>query len=70
MIANSIDAYIGIAKNLAVKGNRSSNERMKLRNLLQCSAVADGARLSRELENLRKREAKHQLQLNFAAPWQ
>ena len=51
-IANSIDSYINIAKNLAMQGPRSVDERMQLRNNLQHSALADGKRLATELERI------------------
>ena len=51
-IAESIEEYVDIAQNLALQGNRSRDERMRLRNTLNCSAVADGKRLSGELERI------------------
>ena len=51
-IANSFDDYVAIAKKLALNGPRSSDERMQLRNALELSALADGKRLSTELEKI------------------
>ena len=51
-IADNADAYVGIAKNLALQGNRSGDKRMRLRERMNCSAVADGRRLSSELERI------------------
>ena len=51
-IAESIEEYVDIAQNLALQGNRSRDERIRLRNTLNCSAVADGKRLSGELERI------------------
>ena len=51
-IARDIDSYISIAKNLSLQGPRSNNERMRLRKKLMLSALADGARLSAELERI------------------
>ena len=51
-IANSVDDYVAIAKKLALNGPRSSDERMQLRNALELSALADGKRLSTELEKI------------------
>ena len=51
-IADDIDAYVGIAKTLNEQGPRGGNERMRLRNALEQSALADGTRLSNELEKI------------------
>ena len=51
-IAINIDNYINIAKNLAMQGPRSVDERIQLRNKLQHSALADGKRLATELERI------------------
>ena len=51
-IADNIDAYVDIARDLALQGPRSGKERMRLRRALEHSALADGARLSAELERI------------------
>ena len=51
-IASSMDAYVSIAKNLALQGPRNGEERMQLRKALERSALADGTRMSTELENI------------------
>ena len=51
-IAKSNDTYVDIAKNLASQGPRSSEKRMAMRTELENSALADGARLSSELEKI------------------
>ena len=49
-IAENNDSYVAIAKNLAKRGPRNGNERMKLRDAVEHSALANGPRLSAELE--------------------
>ena len=44
------DSYVAIANALANAGPRERDERLKLRKEVQSSALADGNRLSRELE--------------------
>jgi predicted O-linked N-acetylglucosamine transferase (SPINDLY family) len=58
-LARSKDEYIKIASELASKGPRYQERRLKLREELLESPLADGKRLSRELEAiyLRMREA-------------
>ena len=51
-IAENNDSYVAIAKNLAKRGPRSGNERMQLRDAVERSALADGPRLSAELEKI------------------
>ena len=53
-IANDIDSYVKIAKRLSSKGIRKDKRRLELRNTVETSAVADGARLSAELEKIYK----------------
>ena len=51
-IANNIDSYVSIAKKFVAQGPRSSIQRMLLRNKLKSSALAEGRRLSSELEKI------------------
>ena len=51
-IADDIDNYVSIATNLAAQGRRESTKRIQLRNALERSDLADGTRLSRELERI------------------
>ena len=51
-IANNTDSYVNIAKKLATQGPRSNIKRMLLRKKLESSALADGGRLSSELEKI------------------
>ena len=51
-IAGSKDDYVRIAKSLAMQGTRSSYERALLRNKMEDSDLANGARLSTELERI------------------
>ena len=51
-IANSKDEYVEIAKSLVSEGGRTLERRMQLRNSLEHSQLADGARLSTELERI------------------
>ena len=51
-IANDIDAYVDIAKNLAAARTSKQQRAMQLRNALERSALADGGRLSAELERI------------------
>ena len=53
-VANSLDSYISIAKNLWLQGPRSRETRLKLRNNLAQSAIANGKQLSTELEKIYK----------------
>ena len=53
-IADNINAYVDIARDLALQGPRSSEERMQLRSDLEHSPLADGGRLSAELERIYK----------------
>ena len=50
-VANSIDSYVQVANTLAQEGPRDDAKRLKLRRSMQESALADGHRLSKELEN-------------------
>ena len=59
-IANDIDNYVNIATNLASQGRRKSTKRIQLRNALEKSDLADGTRLSRELEKI-FRELRHEI---------
>ena len=51
-IANDADSYVKIAKKLASQGIRRDKKRLGLRNTIEESAVADGPRLSTELERI------------------
>ena len=51
-VANNIDEYIHIAENLATQGPRKLEERLQLRKQLEKSPLANGARLSTELEQI------------------
>ena len=53
-IANDIDNYVNIATNLAAQGQRESTKRIQLRNTLEGSDLANGTRLSSELERIYK----------------
>ena len=49
-VARDRNSYVNIASSLAKKGPRGHGERLQLRKALQKSALANGRRLSRELE--------------------
>ena len=49
-VARDSDSYVAIASTLANAGKRESAERLKLRRRIEKSALADGNRLSQELE--------------------
>ena len=51
-IAEDKDGYVKIAESLALQGPRYSKHRMQLRKSVERSAIADGARLSAELERI------------------
>ena len=50
LVANDLDGYLKIASAQARKGPRDQAQRLKLRQSVQNSALADGLRLSKELE--------------------
>ena len=68
MIAKNKDSYVNIAKNLASHGPRKIQRRSELRKKMENSALADGARLSVELEKtykfLREKSATADLRPN------
>ena len=50
-VARDLDGYVSIASTIANEGPRDNSKRMKLRHeSVQGSALADGSRLSKELE--------------------
>ena len=51
-IAEDINEYVNIAKELSLKGVRSKIDRLELRRKMENSALANGKRLSRELESI------------------
>jgi protein O-GlcNAc transferase len=51
-VANSVANYVAIAQALAAEGPRSAPQRLQLRQQVQASPLADGARLSSELERI------------------
>ena len=51
LTATSLKDYVAIASSLAKQGPRDGADRMSLRHSVQNSALADGQRLSRELEH-------------------
>ena len=53
-IADDKHSYVEIAKKLSSEGPRKDKARLKLRSVLEKSALADGARLSEELEAIYK----------------
>ncbi|WP_226412902.1 tetratricopeptide repeat protein [Synechococcus sp. MU1642] len=53
-VANNNDQFVNIAKNLESQGPRTSKKRLQLRKILERSKLADGARLSSELEKIYK----------------
>ena len=48
-VARNTNDYVSIASSLAREGPRDGMERLRLRRSMQSSALADGQRLSREL---------------------
>ena len=50
LVASCTDSYVKIASTLAEKGPRNSDMRLRLRKAVQNSALANGPRLSQELE--------------------
>ena len=51
-VADSAAHYVAIAQALAAEGKRHQPQRLHLRQQLQASPLADGARLTRELERI------------------
>ena len=49
-VARNLDGYEAIASGLALQGPRDRAKRLRLRRSVQSSALADGPRLSHELE--------------------
>ena len=49
-VARNLDHYVAIASSLAQQGPRDGTKRLKLRRAVQSSALADGPRLSQEIE--------------------
>ena len=49
-VARNLDGYVAIASALAQQGPRDGAKRLRLRRAVQSSALADGPRLSQELE--------------------
>ena len=63
-IARNAEAYVAIAQQLAAAGPRQEKQRQALRQQIQASGLANGARLARDLERLYRDAAARALNVS------